>query len=308
MSRSTRLAWVAWVTICVVWGTTYLAIRVALETVPVLLVAGLRWMAAGLILAAVARATGRALPGPRFWPSLALLGFLMNVIGNGFVVWAEQFVPSGLTAVVIASVPFWTVGVEAWLPGGERLRAATAVGLAIGFAGIIVLVWPELSAGGSGARQMLAGIAAIQAACLGWALGTAYTRRHPSSADPLAASTVQMLLSGVILLGLATAAGEWQALHFSPRSLAAMIYLTVAGSTIGYTAYVYAIQHLPVSTVSLYAYVNPIIAVVLGALLLGEPFGARVAVAAALVLAGIAVVRRVQSRGVPPPAARRAGA
>lgn len=308
MTGSVRLAWAAWVTICLVWGTTYLAIRVALETVPVLLLAGLRWTAAGLLLAFIARLMGRPLPSLRYWAGLALLGFLMNVIGNGMVVWAEQYVASGLTAVIIASVPFWAVGVEACLPGGERLRWPTLAGLSIGFTGIVVLVWPEMQGGGQAGRQMVAGVAAIQVACLGWAMGTAYARRHPSASDPLTASAVQMLLSGVMLLGLATAAGEWSVLHFSERSLAAMVYLTVVGSTIGYTAYVYAIQHLPVSTVSLYAYINPIIAVVLGALLLAEPFTPRVVVAAALVLAGMAVVRGVQSVRVPSSTPRRADA
>jgi drug/metabolite transporter (DMT)-like permease len=303
---STRLAWLAWITICVVWGTTYLAIRVALETVPVFLVAGLRWMAAGLLLGAVSVAMGRRLPGPRMWASLALLGFLMNVVGNGFVVWAEQFVASGLTAVLIASVPFWSVGVEACLPGGERARWPTLAGLMVGFAGIVVLVWPELSAGGAAGRQFVAGVIGIQLACLGWALGTSYTKRHPSSADPFAAATVQMLFSGTMLLGLATANNEWAALRFTPRTAGAMIYLTLAGSTVAYTAYVYAIQHLPISTVSLYAYVNPLIAVVLGSLLLGEPFSARILVAGALVLAGTAVVRGVQSTGAPPAPPRRA--
>jgi drug/metabolite transporter (DMT)-like permease len=302
----TRLAWLAWITICVVWGTTYLAIRVALETVPVLLVAGLRWMAAGLILGAVCVATGRRLPGPRMWASLALLGFLMNVVGNGLVVWAEQFVTSGLTAVLIASVPFWSVGVEASLASGERVRWPTVTGLAIGFAGIVVLVWPELFSGGTAGRQFVGGVIGIQLACLGWALGTSYTKRHPSSADPLAASTVQMIFSGTMLLALATAGQEWAALRFTPRTLFAMIYLTIAGSTIAYTAYVYAIQHLPISTVSLYAYVNPLIAVALGSLLLGEPFSPRVLVAGAMVLAGTAIVRGVQSSRVPPAPTRRA--
>jgi drug/metabolite transporter (DMT)-like permease len=297
---SERLAWVAWITICVVWGTTYLAIRVALETVPVILVAGLRWMAAGVLLGLVAAATGRRLPGPRMWASLALLGFLMNVVGNGLVVWAEQFVASGLTAVLIASVPFWSVGVESCLPSGERVRWPTLAGLTLGFGGIVVLVWPQLSSGGAAGRQFVAGVIGIQLACLGWALGTSYSKRHPSSSDPLAASTVQMLFSGTMLLGLATANGEWAALHFTARSLGAMIYLTIAGSTIAYTAYVYAIQHLPISTVSLYAYVNPLIAVGLGSLLLGEPFSMRILVAGGLVLAGTAVVRGVQSSSAPP--------
>ena len=118
------LAWLAFVTVCVVWGTTYLAIRVALESVPVFLVAGLRWFSAGVILAGILVATGRKLPGRALWGPLILLGFLMNVLGNGFVVWAEQFVASGLTAVVIATVPFWSVGIEALLPKGERVLGA----------------------------------------------------------------------------------------------------------------------------------------------------------------------------------------
>jgi drug/metabolite transporter (DMT)-like permease len=295
----------AWITVCVVWGTTYLAIRVALETVPVLLVAGLRWMAAGVILCAFSLATGRRLPGPRTWGSLALLGFLMNVIGNGFVVWAEQFVTSGLTAVLIASVPFWSVGIEAGLSGGERARWPTLIGLAIGFAGIVVLVWPELSSGGAAGRQFVGGVLGIQLACFGWALGTSYTKRHPSSGDPVAASTVQMLFSGTMLLSLATANGEWEALHLTPRSLSAMVYLTVAGSVVAYTAYVYAVRHLPISTVSLYAYINPMIAVVLGSVLLGEPMTVRILIAGVLVLTGTAVVRGVQSTSAPPATARR---
>jgi len=305
MTREEKLAWAAWVTICVVWGTTYLAIRVALETIPVFLVAGLRWMAAGLVLGVFSVATGRRLPGPRMWAGLALLGFLMNVIGNGLVVWAEQFVASGLTAVVIASVPFWSVGIEASLKGGERLQGRALAGLAIGFAGIVVLVWPEISMGGREGRAVIGGVIALQLACLGWALGTSYTKRHPSSADPLAASTVQMLFSGAMLLGLATANDEWSRVQFTPRTAGAMIYLTVAGSIIAYTAYVYAVKHLPISTVSLYAYINPLIAVALGSILLGEHFSYRIVIAAALVLAGIAVVRGVQSRRATPAALRR---
>lgn len=304
MTREQKLAWAAWATICIVWGTTYLAIRIALETVPVFLLAGLRWLTAGLVLAIASAAARRPLPGPRMWASLALLGFLMNVVGNGFVVWAQQFVASGLAAVVVASVPFWSVGVERTLPGGERLRLATLAGLVLGFLGIVVLVWPEVSVGGREGRAVAGGVIGLQVACLGWAIGTSYTKRHRLSADPLTASTVQMIMSGLMLLALATTAGEWERLHFSARSFAAMIYLVLVGSALGYTAYVYAVSHLPISTVSLYAYVNPLIAVALGTLLLDEPFSARIVLASALVLAGIAVVRGVQSRGVPTAAPR----
>jgi len=304
MTRQQKVAWAAWVTICVVWGTTYLAIRVALDSFPVLLLAGLRWLSAGVLLAGVSVISGRRLPGPRLWGSLALLGFLMNVVGNGFVVWAEQFVPSGLTAVVVASVPFWSVAVEAWLAAGERMGAVALLGLVLGFLGIVILVWPEVAAGGRQGRAMLLGVAALQVACLGWALGTSYTKRHPLATDPLAAATIQMLFSGAMLLALGTAAGEWPDLHVTPRSLAAMAYLVLAGSALAYTAYMYAVAHLPISTVALYAYVNPLIAVVLGWLLLGEPFTMRIVVASGLVLSGIAVVRGVQSRRDPTAPAR----
>ncbi len=290
-----RLAWVAWATICLVWGTTYLAIRVALESIPVFLVAGLRWMAAGLILTAITRLRGRPLPPVRQWGALALLGFLMNVLGNGFVVWAEQYVASGLTAVIIASVPFWSVGFEAVLPGGDRLRGSTLLALLVGFAGIVVLVWPEMSAGGAAGAAMLGGVVAIQIACAGWALGTSYAKRHPSASDPFAASAIQMLASGTMLLTIATISGEWTALQFTTRSLGALVYLTIAGSVIAYTAYLYTVAHLPLTTVSLYAYINPLIAVLLGAVLLDEPLSPRIAVASLLVLAGMALLRRVQS-------------
>lgn len=297
--RERRLALLAWITVCLVWGTTYLAIRIALESVPVALLAGLRWTAAGLLLAAALRAAGVALPGPRTWPALALLGFLMSAIGNGLVVWAEQYVASGLAAVVVAMVPFWSVALEAVLPRGERLSARTLIGLALGFAGILVLVWPELTMGGPGQEGFLLGMLALQVACLGWALGTSFTKRQVSTLNPLASSAVQMIFGGLFLLLIGTATGEWHALAFTPRTAAAMIYLVLAGSIVGYSAYVYALAHLSVSTVSLYAYVNPIIAVLLGALLLAEPVDARVLIAAAMVLGGIAVVR--SRRRVPAP-------
>ena len=293
-----RLALLAWLTVCVVWGTTYLAIAVALESVPVALLAGLRWLTAGALLAVGARAAGHRLPPMRAWGPFALLGLLMNVMGNGFVVWAEQHVASGLTAVLIATQPFWALAVERTKAGGERLTARALCGLGVGFTGIVVLVWPELTMGGSEGRAFLLGVIALQAACMGWALGTSYTKRHPGLGHPATASAMQMLFAGVMLLGIATLRGEWGDLAFTPRSAAAMIYLVLVGSLLAYTSYVYALKHLPISTVSLYAYINPVIAVVLGTVLHGEPFGPRILVAAALVLAGVAVVRT----GAKPPA------
>lgn len=286
------LAYLAWITVCVVWGTTYLAIRVALETVPVLLLAGIRWLTAGVLLSLILVSLGRKLPGPRAWGALLLLAVLMNVLGNGLVVWAELYVASGLTAVVIATVPFWSLLIEACLPRGERFSPHAIAGLVIGFVGIIVLVWPELTVGGSSGRAFVAGVIALQIACAAWALGTSYTKRHKVGNDPFAASALQMLFSGVMLMSLATLQGEWSSLHFTTRSFFALAYLTIVGSLVAYTAYVYAVKHLPLSTVSLYAYINPVLAVLLGSLMLDEPFSLRIVVAAALVLGGMWVVSR----------------
>jgi drug/metabolite transporter (DMT)-like permease len=291
--RERTFAYVAWIVVCLVWGTTYLAIRVALESVPVALLAGLRFIAAGLILITALRLTGQTLPPPRTWGSVAIAAFLLLVIGNGGVVWAEQYVASGLTAVIVAMVPFWNVLVEAARPDGERPDLRTLSGLAIGFAGIVVLVWPELFAGGGG-TWFVAGVIALQLASAGWALGTSYTKRSPLSSSPAAISAMQMLAAGFMFTLIGTMTGEWSELAFTVRSASAMLYLVIFGSVVAYSAYVYALKHLPIATVSLYSYVNPLIAVVLGTVLLSEPFSSRTLVASVLVFAGIAVVRSSQ--------------
>ncbi len=186
--RRGKLAYLAFITVCLVWGTTYLAITVALETVPVLLVAGLRWMAAGVVMSALMLATGRGLPRPAMWGPLLLLGFLMNVVGNGFVVYAQQYVASGLTAVLIATTPFWSALVERLLPNGERFSKRALFGLSLGFTGIVILVWPEMTNGGASGRAFVLGVIAIQLACVGWVIGTlvreaARARRQPVSLD-----------------------------------------------------------------------------------------------------------------------------
>lgn len=289
-SRATPLAYLAFVTVCVVWGTTYLGIAVALETVPVLLVAGLRWMFAGLALSVLMLLSGRGLPRPALWAPLLLLGFLMNVVGNGFVVYAQQYVASGLTAVLIATTPFWSALVERLLPNGERFSPRSLLGLGLGFSGIVNLVWPEMTNGGAGGRAFIGGVIAIQLACIGWVIGTSYAKRHELGDNPFRSTALQMVFSGIMLLGAATWNGDWAHVTFTPRTLGAMLYLSIAGSVVAYSAYIYAIQHLPLSLVSLYAYINPIIAVTLGTLLLSEPFSTRIAISAALVLLGTWVV------------------
>lgn len=283
-------AYLAFVTVCIIWGTTYLAISVALETVPVLLLAGLRWMFAGVVMSIAMLATGRGLPKPRLWAPLALLGFLMNIVGNGFVVYAQQYVASGLTAVLIATTPFWSALVERLLPNGERFTPRSLVGLALGFGGIVVLVWPEMTHGGAEGAAFVGGVIAIQLACVGWVIGTSFAKRHELGDNPFRSAALQMVFSGTMLLTAATVHGDWAQLSFTPRTITAMLYLSIAGSLVAYSAYIYAIQHLPLQLVSLYAYINPMIAVALGTLLLNEPLSARILIAAALVFVGTWIV------------------
>ena len=290
-TRQRRLAYLSWITLCIVWGTTYLGIRVCLETMPPMLMGGFRWLLAGALLAAYVVATGESLPGRERWGGIALLGFLMLAVGNGGVVLAEPWVSSGLAAVVIASNPFWMSAVEAAIPGGERLRANNVIGLIIGFTGIVVLVWPDLTLGAASRRGFLAGVVALQVASIGWSLGSAYSRRHARTDHVLGTTACQMLAGGIFMTAAGTIRGEWPHLSFSAITTWSLVYLSTVGAIGGFVAYTYALRHLPVSFVSLYAYINPIIAVALGVLILHESFDSRMAVAAALVFCGVAIVR-----------------
>lgn len=299
-----RNAWIAFIAVCVIWGTTYLAIKVALETIPPFLMGGIRYLIAGTLLGGILVARGERLPPAREWGSLALLGFLMIALGNGGVNWAEQYLASGITAVVIATSPFWMVAIDAMLPGGERLSGRKLTGLLVGFSGIVLLVWPDITLEGANGREVLYGIVAVQIACAGWAVASSYTKRHAVTRNVLVVAAVQMFFGGAFMTIAGTMTGEWAALSFNTRTTSALVYLVVAGSLVAFAAYSYALRHLPIATVSLYTYVNPVIAVALGTLLLGEPFRLSMLVAAAIIVVGIAIVR---SRGPRRPAVATTG-
>lgn len=282
--------------VCLIWGTTYLAIRIALETIPPMLVGGLRFLAAGIVLSLLVLARGGRLPPLRDWPRQAALGTLLLAIGNGCVVWAERWIPSGIAAVGVAALPFWMAGTEATL-GGERLGVRTLLGLATGFSGIVVLIWPSLIDSEVNGRWFGLGVLLVQCACVGWAIGSSLSKRTHTGTSVVAASALQQFFAGVIMIAVATVLGEWPRLTFTTRTAAAEAYLIVSGSLVAYSAYLYALRHLPISTVSLYAYINPIIAVLLGTLVASEPFTLRVVAAAVLVLAGITIVRRAPRGG-----------
>jgi drug/metabolite transporter (DMT)-like permease len=288
-----RNAYFAWAAVCFIWGTTYLGIKIALETVPPFVLGGLRFTAAGLVLAIVRKLQGKPMLSARALLDAAVAGFLLLGIGNGGVVWAEQYVPSGLAAVLVAAVAFWMVGVEALVPGGERLTRRSLTGLLIGFVGIVVLVWPDLRLDGAGGWGFALGVLALQLACFGWALGSSYARRHRTAQDDLiTTSAFQMFFGGAAMLILATITGEWPQIAFNPRTGSALLYLFAMGSLVGFVAYIYALGHLSTSFVSLYAYVNPVVAVVLGTLVLNEPFGWRLVGSIAIILIGMTIVTR----------------
>ena len=290
MKHGKGLAYLAFFTVCFVWGTTYLAIRVAIETLPVFLFPGLRFTIAGLILMTVRLAMKDPLPrtAPE-WGNLALIGALMIGVGNVAVVWAEHFVTSGFAALLVATAPFWMALMESFRATGERANARKVGGMAIGFAGVVILVAPELS-GSKFDLRFLLGVLALQAGTIAWNFGSIRSKYHAPKTSPLMSAALQMILGGgmVALIGLAN--GDAAHFRFTPRTLGAFLYLVVFGSIVAYGAYVYALSHLKTSTVSLYAYVNPAVAVFLGWLILDEPLGWNAIAAMIVIFAGMALV------------------
>lgn len=288
-----RAYW-AWSAVCVSWGTTYLATRVAIESIPPFAMAGPRHVIAGLILAAILRARGVPLPPRESWGGHALLALLMIGMGNGCLVWAQQFIPSGVAAVLVSVIPFWMIGVETFMPQGEPILKRQVIGLVLGFFGIMLLTTSSMN-GSAPTPQIVLGVIMTQLSCLGWAVGSAYAKRHKREENLFAATAVQITFGGAILMLVATMTGEWADVAPTSRSLFAVLYLVVVGTFVGYVCYVYALKHLPVSIVSLYAYVNPVIAVILGSLLLGERFAPRMAVAITIIFAAMLIVRSVDT-------------
>ena len=284
-------AYGAWAAVCFFWGTTYLAIRVGLESFPPTLFAGLRFVVAGVVLFFVmARQRNARLPLGREWFDLGVVGLMLLGVGNGAVVWAEQWVPSGMAALLVATSPFWAAALARVQGDGERVGLRGLLGMAVGFGGLAMLIGPQLFGAELNGKYLL-GVFIIQVGCFFWQAGSVYAKRRPTGVSPLMASSVQMLWAGVILTLVGTLAGEWGAMRFSARGAGALLYLVVFGSIVAYSAYMYAIQKLPLALVSTYSYVNPLVALVLGWLVLSEPLGWREGGAALVILLGVALVK-----------------
>jgi adenosylhomocysteinase len=288
----------AFAAVYLIWGSTYLAIRFALQTVPPFLVAGLQSLVGGLVLYAVARGRGDSPPNATHWRGAVFVGCLMLVGGVGGITWAEQHVSSGTAALLIATVPLW-IHVLEWLQyGGSRPRGQTAVGLGVGLLGVALLIGPERF--GAGRTDPLGAIVLTAAAIL-WAEGSLFSRRAPAPASPLLGTGMQMFAGGTLLLLLSGATGEIGLAtftHVSLRSALALAYLTLFGSIVAFTAYIWLLKAAPPSRVSTYAYVNPAVAFVLGWLAGDEILTVRTLLAAAMIVGAVVLI--VAQRERPP--------
>jgi drug/metabolite transporter (DMT)-like permease len=245
----------------------------------------LRFLIGGLVLLALARAFGDPLPRRTDWRTLAIVGLLLLAGGNAFVVWSEQYIGSGIASIFVVTVAMWTALFDAIIPGGSsELNWRVIAGLALGFFGTLLLV-------GATPAEILAadkrGPIALTIASASWSLGSVYAKRHPTQASPYMGAAFQMIVGGSAVALIGTVLGEWPSWHLTPRGAGAIAYLVVFGSVVGYSAYSYALRHASATIVGTYAYVNPVIAVLLGWLLLREPVTARTFVAMGMILVAV---------------------
>jgi drug/metabolite transporter (DMT)-like permease len=290
--------WLALLALYIVWGSTYLGIKVAIETIPPFFHAGIRFLISGLILVIWQRVAGHSLPTHKQWISTAIIGTLLLLGGNGLVAWAEQFIPSGIAALIIASSPMFLVIGEAIRPNGVKPNWQGIVGLLIGFAGIFILIGPtEIS--GSAAKLNSFGVAALLAACLFWSTGSMYSKSVDLPKSSLMNTGAQMLVGSLSLFIVSLITGElkgWDVTAVSARSLYGLSYLILVGSLVGFASYGWLLQNAPISLVSTYAYVNPVIAVLLGTWLANEVLEPRIGVATGIIIGSVIFINSTRPK------------
>ncbi len=297
--RRALLPWIALLIIYVVWGSTYLFIRIVVQEMPPFAAACLRFLSAGLIMAAIALVADRRYGWPT-WRQIAeysLVGVLLLSVGNALVMWSEKHVPSSIAALIVASVPLYLTLFDGMRRGGQRWTVRVWLGTLIGLLGVFLVARPD--------GEMLPGhwmaVLALQGATLAWTLGSLFAQSVPRKLPLFTASAVEMIAGGIVLFGESWLAGEDPAVIATASRAAwlGMGYLVVFGSLIGFTAFAYALNHLPASTVGTYAYVNPVVAVILGHFFLAEPLSAGLLAGGALILLAVLVTTGVLSRSAP---------
>ncbi len=290
MSRENFKAYFAWITICIVWGTTYLAIKIGVKDLPPMLFAGFRWTIAGLIFLIFLKSRGQKLPAKKDLIPLAIVGIALLGIGNGLVVVGEQWISSGLAALLITTTPFWFVIIGAFLPNRSKINFLIITGLVLGLMGVVLIFGSHLEELLN--RSYLLGALCIMGAVIAWALGSVYSKYKKINLHPLMSASVQMIIAGTVLIVLGLFLGEASEFHLAGNGLWAFVYLTLVGSIFGYGSYIYAISHLPLSLVSTYAYINPIIALFLGWLILDERLDMIILISAVIIIVGVLLVKR----------------
>jgi len=291
-AASSAAIWSALIAIYIVWGSTYLAIRFAVETMPPFLTGGFRFLIAGGVLYIFRRLRGDKAPLRLEWRSAAIVGLFLLVGGNGGVMWAEQRVTSGIAALLIASVPLWIALLDSLRPGGRRPDRWVIVGVLAGFAGILILIGPAQLIGIEGQVDLVGAVVLLLAA-FSWAAGSLYNREAKLPASPLLGTGMEMLVGSLGLFILGTVTGEWSQMEltsFSTRSLIGFAYLVVFGSWVGFASYVWLLRVAPTMLVSTYAYVNPLVAILLGSLLAGEALTIRIVLAAMIILGSVVLI------------------
>ena len=293
--------WVALIAIYLAWGSTYLAIHFAVESIPPFFMTGVRFLVAGLILYTWRRLAGDPAPTRAQWRSGAIIGNLLLVGGIGGVTWAEQYVPSGISALLISATPLWIVLIEALRPGGSRPTWLTTTGVVIGLVGISILIDPVKTTGQQHGYNLL-GVAALLLAALSWSIGSIYSRGANLPKSGLLGNGMELLAgsAGSFLLGLVTGeAGRLNIAAITLRSVAGLAYLIVVGSLIGFVCYTWLLRVAPTTLVVTYAYVNPLVAVILGSLLAQEVLTPRVLIATPLILAAVVLIHARQTEQKP---------
>jgi len=289
---------IAFAAVYLVWGSTYLFIKYAIETIPPFMLGATRFLVAGGLLYAIARWRGGAKPTARDWRSAAVTGVLMLGLGNGAVVWSEQSVPSGVVALIVSTVPIWIVLLDWLRPQGVRPRVSVFAGLGLGLIGMVILIGPKAIIGQGHVDEL--GALVLFVGSVGWALGTILSKGSKRSGSPLAYSALQMIAASAAMLVTSfvfNEPGQFALSNVSLRSALSWVYLVLAGSIVGYTAYIFLLGVVSAAKASTYAYVNPIIAVVLGWAFASEPIGARTLVAASVILGGVAIITVAHTGG-----------
>ena len=291
----------AFAAVYVLWGSTYLFIKYAIETIPPFTLGAMRFVVSGGLLYALARWRGAPKPNALELRLAAITGVLMLGLGNGGVMLAEKTVPSGIVALIVSSVPIWVVLLDWLRPKGTRPRKAMFAGLALGLVGMVILIGPKAIVGEGHIDEK--GAAILLVGSISWSVGTLMTRWANRPGSPLVFAALQMLAASAAMLVMSLVSGDWRQLSWSgltPLSIFSFWYLVIAGSIIGYTAYVYLLGVVSAAKASTYAYVNPIIAVVLGWLFANEPLGIRTIVAAGVILGGVAIITSSQASAKSP--------